>query len=292
MTLLGRYENGNYTVEIMIDGTKIRTNDENSFKAAFPECMDVKITNQCDMACPYCHENSTKDGIHGNILQAKFIDTLRPFTEIAIGGGNPIAHPDLPNFLQKLADKKVIANVTVNQNHFMQNYAFVKALIDSGLITGLGVSLTDSENQEFLSKIKEIPNVVIHIINGIATRDDIKNLSCRGLKILILGYKQFRRGIQFYSPIIEKNKAMLCRLLPRVKGMFKVVSFDNLALKQLEVNRMMSAEEWNKFFMGDDGNYTMYIDLVKNEYAQCSIATTRYPLADGIDEMFATVLNA
>lgn len=287
--MLGKYKNGNYSVEIMEDGTKIRKTNDSEFLAEFPECMDVKITDYCDLNCPYCHENSTKNGKHGNILQACFIDTLRPFTELAIGGGNPVSHPDIIPFLQKLKARNVIANITVNQKHFNQYESLISFLLNNGLIKGLGISLTDSSDAIFLEKVSKIKNAVIHVINGLITLKDIKNLSCKSLKILILGYKQFRRGISFYSPEVEGNKNMLKRWLPRIAPMFKIVSFDNLALNQLCVKDQMRPEDWNRFYMGDDGMHTMYIDLVKNEFARCSIANIRYPLQNDIISMFDVV---
>ena len=77
MNLLGEYQNGNYKVTIFDDGTKIRETDDDKFISEFPECMDVKITNYCDMGCPYCHENSTTNGLHGDILQVDFINSLQ-----------------------------------------------------------------------------------------------------------------------------------------------------------------------------------------------------------------------
>lgn len=55
MNLLGKYPNGNYTVHIYDDGTKIRENDLDFFAPEYPESMDIKITNSCDRMCPFCH---------------------------------------------------------------------------------------------------------------------------------------------------------------------------------------------------------------------------------------------
>ena len=86
-----KYRNGNYDVILNLEnGTKIRRNDLDSLIPEYPESMDVKITNRCQHNCAMCHENSTKDGVHGDIMNAKFIDTLHPYTELAIGGGNPL----------------------------------------------------------------------------------------------------------------------------------------------------------------------------------------------------------
>lgn len=138
MSVWKKYINGNYVVKFNTEnGTKIRETEDDDFIAEFPENMDVKITNQCDMGCPMCHENSTVDGLHGDILNPQFINTLRPYTEMAIGGGNPLAHPDLIPFLEKLKERKVIANMTVNQVHFEKSQDVVRKLVDDGLINGL-----------------------------------------------------------------------------------------------------------------------------------------------------------
>ena len=102
MNLIGRYTNGNYNVSIFEDGTKIRENELDSLDPNFPENIDLKITDFCDAGCLYCHENSTKNGLHGD-LDVAFIETLKPYTELAIGGGNPLDHPSLVPFLEPLS---------------------------------------------------------------------------------------------------------------------------------------------------------------------------------------------
>ena len=79
--------------------------------------------------------------------------------------------------------------------------------------------------------------------------------------------------------------------LEDVINRFKVVSFDNLALEQLNVRRLLNDEEWNEFYMGDDGNYTFYIDLVENKFSKNSIAPkeSRFDLLDNVDDMFRVI---
>jgi organic radical activating enzyme len=294
MSVWKKYRNGNYTVKFnTADGTKIRETEDDDFIAEFPENMDVKITNQCDMNCPMCHENSTKDGLHGDILNPKFINTLRPYTEMAIGGGNPLAHPDLIPFLEKLKERRVVANMTVNQVHFETSQDFIKELVDKELIHGLGVSLVDA-SKEFVELLKQYPNAVIHVINGILRPSDIEVLKDNELKMLILGYKQFRRGVDWYSVDHENiivKKMWLYDGISDIVNQFKVVSFDNLAIEQLHVKRLMSVEEWNEFYMGDDGKVTYFIDLVERKFSKNSTSDIRYDLLDDVVEMFKVVKN-
>lgn len=291
MKLLGRYINGNYRVSIFDDGTKVRENALNFFNPATPESMDIKITNQCDCGCPYCHEDSNPDGKHGDILGAKFIETLHPYTELAIGGGNPLCHPDLESFLYKCKELRLIPSMTVNQYHFTSEFERIKKLCDNHLVYGLGVSLINVTD-DLLNKLAQIPNAVLHVINGVVNPDDLKKLYDRGLKLLILGYKEFRRGNQYFDvnhDNVMANQKGFYSGLREILDHFKVVSFDNLAIKQLEVKRILGEEEWSEFYMGDDGQFTMYIDMVNQEYAVSSTSTERWPMADSIESMFEQV---
>lgn len=290
------YKNGNYTVKLDLStGTKIRETDDDKFIPETIESMDIKITNCCEMACPFCHENSTPDGKHGDILNIPFLDSLLPYTELAIGGGNPVSHPDIFPFLVELQKRKLIANMTVNQHHFLKYKDDLKKLCDNKLIYGLGISLTDP-NDEFIEAIKEFPNAVIHVINGVHPIGQLERLKDLNLKILILGYKEFRRGKTLYEDFasrvsIEGNKDLLYGYLPEIiaYNWFDVVSFDNLAIEQLNVRRLMSEEQWNEFYLGGDGQFTMYVDMVNREFAKSSVSTERWPITNDIKEMFEKV---
>jgi len=285
--LLGLYKNGNYTVKVLSDGTKIRETLDDEFIPSFAENCDCKITDKCDGGCSFCYEGCTPNGKHGDILNYKFLDTLHPYTELAING-NDMSHPDLIPFLVKLQEKKVIANLTVNQIHFERHQSLIRELVDKGLIYGLGISLK-KPTEEFISLVKTYPNAVIHVINGIVGPSDIGMLADNDLKILILGYKLLRRGINHYTTNHENIDCLQYWLKENLEEMldhFNVISFDNLAIEQLDVKRLMSEENWNEFYMGDDGKYTFYIDMVDGTFGKNSLATKRYPIMDNIDDMF------
>jgi len=293
MKILGIYTNNDYQVAIFEDGTKIRYNKLESFHPVKPECIDLKITNRCTgTGCAYCHEDSSPDGQHGDILNLPFLDSLLPYTELAIGGGNPLEHPDLTAFLAECRKRKIIANMTVNQKHFVDNWMQIDSMLTFQEIYGLGVSVTRVD-EEFLNFVRYMNgmNIVFHVINGVIEPTELEKLYGMGYKILILGYKQFRRGEKFYSPAVQARMDMMSAKLPEILTQFNVVSFDNLALKQLPVKEQMSYEEWEKFYMGDDGQFTMYIDAVKQEFAKSSTSTERWPITGDIAKMFGVVRN-
>lgn len=231
-----------------------------------------------------CHENSTKQGAHGSINH-EFLNTLRPWTELAIGGGNPLDHPELVEFLTEMKHKKVVCNLTVNQIHFEKRQDYIQYLVNNNLIYGLGVSLI-KPTEKLISLVKQYKNAIVHTINGVTPVSYYDTMSDRDLKILILGYKYLRRGVDYYSDKVEENKRDLKSNLQRLLEGFNLISFDNLALNQLGVKGMLADEYWNEFYMGDDGGYTMYVDLIKEEFAKSSTSSDRYPIKNNIVDMF------
>lgn len=168
-------------------------------------------------------------------------------------------------------------------------------MVDEELIHGIGVSLTNP-TRAFIDLVKQYPNAVIHVINGIFSPADMDALSNQSLKLLILGYKHLRRGNEWY----EKNRAEIEAKQEWLKSnigefidKFKVVSFDNLAIEQFDVRRLLTDDEWNEFYMGDDGTTTYYIDMVEQKFAKSSTAPTdkRHPLLDSVDDMFKVIVN-
>lgn len=293
--ILGVYRNGNYSVMICSDGTKIRFADVDEFRPTHPESIDLLITKSCDLGCPMCHEDARPDGKHGDILNLPFLDTMLPHTEIAIGGGNPLEHPDLDEFLVSLRSRRLIANMTVNQKHFMmpENRQRLRNYTQNGLLYGIGVSLTEG-SPELIEALSEFPNAVIHVIEGYTPIEEIRKLYGTGVKILILGYKTFRRGGALYlnDPSIALNQTRWNdEYIGEIvnDGEFAAVSFDNLAVRHLNLKERMGDSEWAKFYMGDDGQFTMYVDAVNRQFSKNSTSSTRHAMLDDIKDMFAVV---
>ena len=281
--------------------------DADHFTYDFPENADIKITDYCDAGCAYCHENSTVKGVHGDLRKIeKTIDSLHAGTELAIGGGNALAHPDLIWFLEKLKDKGVIANITINQKHLKPYKDLICKLVSEKLVNGIGVSLVDSSNKDDFDFIDTLGNnVVIHVIAGILDENDLKTLYNR--KVLILGYKDLRRGHAMlekdFINIVHRMDLLRNLWLYELKKNCKVVSFDCLAIEQLDPKNVLSVsdEDWNTLFQGadtdvrdKDGNITcatMYIDVPNMTVARMSTAALDKRFKFNGDEDIAELLK-
>lgn len=288
--LLAQYKNGNYTVRIYDDGTKIRFNDLDNLTPDFAESIDCTITMKCDGGCKYCYLGCNPQGKHADLNQP-FFDTLHRGTELALNA-NDMSHPDLYDFLKRMRDKGVICNLTINQKHFSKFVDTLKQWQDEGLIHGVGVSLTNSSDEILWTH--PLKDVVIHTIDGLLSKQDLENLADHDLKILILGYKILGRGIEYYNEHkdeIEENIQYLSdNIMTTYKNRFKVIAFDTLSCEHFDLKSKVSSQNWALHHMGEEGSYTFFIDAVNKAFAVSSLESNNvYPIEDNVDTMFHKV---
>ena len=299
--LLYKYKNGNCEVSLYDDGTKIREFPDNEPPFVdYPESMDVKVTNKCNGVpdkngifhpCPFCHEMSSPNGNEGSFEEYKHLfSQLNPGTEIAIGGGCPITWTHIDDFLKYLKDINLIANMTNNAVHIKKYYQQCINWLDNKLIMAMGISYTGPDDIELIKELfdKYSDRIVVHMILGVHSIKDYE-LICNSInnpKILLLGYKSFGRGKNYHVDISEWKNVK--ELFDKNNG---VLSFDNLAIEQLNIKSFLTEDQWNEFYMGNDGQFSMYMDLVKGELAKSSTSEKRYKIMDYNDmkEIFRTI---
>ncbi len=301
------YNNGNYNYGIdRRSGTKIRFDLLKGFKykPIFPESIDIKITNYCSNKCEWCAESSSIKGKHADInnILSLFENTIG--IEIAIGGGCILDHPDI----EKLIDELKINNfpsITINQKDIENsNYTIFETRNELfNKVCGIGVSVYNGYDDNFINYINNLPQllkdkIVIHTILGLNTYDEINYMITNNInKILILGYKKKGRGESYYSLNhavrfnIDKFKSTILNLI-KTKNL--ILAFDNLAVNQLNLKEIISFKHnvWEKYFMGNDGEFSMYIDFVKNEYSSSSYDfENMYKLDNStkLNEMFTNI---
>lgn len=312
------YQNGNYTVTInKNNGTQIRETlnpDDTEFLPEFPDHMDVKISNRCKYGCKMCHEKSVPDGELSKLIipiehqiekpegmndfdfYHRFFKTLTPGTELALGGGAVTEHPDLEKFLVLLNERGILANITVNIREYKDNEEFINKLVQENLVKGVGVSwndyMTTSESMRLWKRILKNPRVVIHVIAGLINTvtfsEFLSELEQDGIipKMLVLGYKNYGRAEQIWnenSDECKKDISDFGEWLSNNHNRFKLISFDNLALQQLDLIKLGIAtqKDFDEGYQGDDKSISSasgYVDLVKEEFAISSTSKERFKL--------------
>ena len=291
MKLINKYLNGNVTVTLFDNGTKIQEWDDNEVpNPIYPNSMDIKITNYCDLGCAWCHEKSNIQGVHADLeYLLDILQGLPKGTELAIGGGNPLSHPGLVPFLETCKSMELVPNLTVNYYHILPQYPLINKLLNNKLIYGLGLSIPDDFTEDIVNLIERKENCVYHVIAGVnelSVLDKIKESSIK--KCLILGYKDVGRGKFHHSTSTDRN---LNNWINNIGQYIRKVhlSFDNLSLKQLNIKQYLTEKDWNSFYMGDDGVFTFYIDAVTKTYSKSSTYPDKFNLKLDIKEIFEHV---
>jgi hypothetical protein len=287
------YKNGNYQVSLYSDGTKVREGSD--LIPEYPESIDVKITDFCEEKCSFCYEGCTPSGKASPIVNYfKFFSELPKGTELAIGGGDPLTHPTLDYFLQFLKELcELVPNLTINGSQ-LKSKALNK-ILQRKSIYGLGVSY----NENYLDDLLKFDywHTVVHFVIGIHSFDTVMEFLERKpeSKILLLGFKNQGRAKTLYSKTQEEIDNNLKRWNQQAYKLLAnkeaVISFDTLGTKQLKLQRFFTKEGWNKYFMGEDGQYTMYLDLVNSQYAVSSTFETRFNIPNNatMKELFKHV---
>lgn len=294
-----QYKNGNAIIEInKNDGTSIRTilSDE-EYQPEFPENIDMNISNKCENNCSFCYQKCTKKGKEADIikyltLKDSFLWTLQPGTELALNGNEPL-HKDLIHLLRLCKTQNILANLTVNEITLLKHKRKIEKYLKDGYIHGIGISPMKFSD-EMIQFCTEHSTAVIHTIAGITTMDQYQKLMDKNLKILILGYKDFGRGIDYAATHNDRIEKLIVQLSNEIKDFpkhFNVVSFDNLAIQQLDPKSFLTEKQWETFYRGDDGKHTLFVDLVNETFAKNSIQCkeNHRPLLSDIRDMLKVI---
>lgn len=283
--LIAAYQNGGYQVSIYNDGTKVRDELNADVPPRVPEHMDLKLTDWCDAGCAWCHEKSTTKGGHGNVdTTLALLKGLPAGVEVAIGGGDPLSHPDFERFVRGLRDYGLLPSVTVNGRHFERHRAVLERLTREGQLFGVGVSYHEALPDW------DYENMVLHLIAGV-NAPSVLDTAPRRMKVLLLGYKRFGRGAKLFE---VRTKQVQDTLASWYRELFWVaqehsLSFDNLAIEQLKPERLFAnPQDYARQHMGPEGQFGMYLDAVNETFALSSYSPDRFPWSD-MPGMFAQV---
>mgnify|MGYP006921369981 CR=1 FL=1 len=272
--MLVKYKNGNANIELYNDGTRI-INYDNKLELEYPLNIDIRVSTKCSFGqrsngtyvlCNFCHESAKTDGSECDYSKLKLVlKDLPPGIELAIGA-NELTN-DLISFLRWCQHGRLICNLTINQGHIWRDYNKIKFCLGQKLIKGLGISYRSGLKFNIPKDIINYSNTVIHVIAGIDTFKEVDELVSKGVKkILVLGEKDFG----FNSSKVDlnsNNHRQWFWWVSKLFNKFEVVSFDNLALEQLNIKRFFNNNDWEIF---NQGEYSFYINAVEGYFSPSS----------------------
>lgn len=185
-----------------------------------PSLVDFQITDRCHLDCPHCYASSTSQGEHAPIADILFaleqIADVGAY-QVALGGGEPLLHPDLERVLTRCHELGLVPNLTTSGLHLGErNLALI-----ADYCGAVGISLEGvgdafdvyrksgfARFQQVLAKLRArgVPTVLQVTLNTetFAQLDAITEF-CRHQEdiygVIFLAFKPVGRGAAFGTPL-------------------------------------------------------------------------------------------
>ena len=221
------------------NGMKIRFSFEDNIKydkSSTPELVDLIITNNCNMGCPFCYRGCTPEGKHAsmeNIATLLFVlsgNGVKCF-EVAIGGGDILNYPKLEKLCKLIKENdsyytygRMVYNTTLNCKDFTEeNLEKIKLVCDS--FRGLAISIRTVEDMisvlEYIKQHNLAENEYsFQCIPELMSYDDLIGIiDYRGTTqqveytLTFLGFKPTGRGCSIPAAEIEKNREQFNKVI-------------------------------------------------------------------------------
>lgn len=278
------YYNGNYWV-IIGPKRKLRLQlggESLPLQPEKPELVDLKITDYCDMGCPYCYQGSTEEGKHADrkYIRDLFSEWDDHIYEIAIGGGEPTSHPDFADIVSMLNRSGYIVNFTTKSITWMNNKGTIDAVKES--VSGIAYSPSNiPDARKFIEAHDEFVGdsceLYLHIIPELMGEErfaefvsfvdeENKDRWRNRIHLTLLGYKTTGRGSSFDVGHMDKliEIAMSPKRTP-VGIDTKIASDYEDDLREKNVSK--------KLYTTTEGEFSMYVDAVEKKASKSSYET-------------------
>jgi radical SAM protein with 4Fe4S-binding SPASM domain len=124
------------------------TTEQDPVLAPWPELADISISNHCSKNCNFCYRDSKPD--HSFLLLADYESVLDSLTsprwgsvfQVALGGGEPLEHPEFIDIIHRTWERGIVANFTTNGHGVTKELAAAIA----GKVGAVAISASSIDN--------------------------------------------------------------------------------------------------------------------------------------------------
>jgi len=245
-------------------------------KSSLPELIDCKITDKCAYRCAFCYMGSTPKGQHADIKDIEsFIWSARDMGvfEVALGGGDPILHPDFVDIIECFHSNGVIPNFTTRDTSWIKNPKTLESV--KKCVGKFAISIDSSydksiERSYYLASEFGIKDKIsFQYIMGITSLQEFEQIldSVNNIRksITLLGFKNKNRGKTFklkkydgWLDIIRKDKYKNLR-----------VGIDT-CLAQKHKKEIHEDGISDKLVAYEEGKFSMFVDCVNKKVGASS----------------------
>ena len=250
-----------------------------------PELMDVKLTNCCPYACPYCYQDSKSDGkcsdMNGDAL-ASILADLRLF-EVALGGGEPTLYPAFWELLRNVRTFDIVPSFATRNLDWLRNPKAVEIVNSNCGAVAYSFVHESSDIKKFASLCLAAGIVVdknIHVVigNGFINNSYcleliLKEAATFELNVTLLGAKYIGRAEKVIE--LEKSDQNNWWLKPietaLKEGRGPSISIDTLLAKTF-AKELVDLDIPSWMYETEEGKYSCYLDLVEGKVGPSSYA--------------------
>lgn len=248
-------------------GILIRSGDQ---KPNSPELIDLKVTTICHADCAFCYMSALPEGEHADLawIKAQISSLPEPPFEIAIGGGEPTAWPDLIDFVHWCREQGIVPNAAVGP---AADAFVVKEIVKKGMMGSLGVSVVPGMmgSLEMLRIVKNHSEIPIRA-HCIIRKDWVE--IWKGMAGILPTYVDGVVFLNFKPHGRAENRMDLQPTIIDIQDLFETYRSVNLAVgfdscSSCALKHIVPEELLDEC---DGGKYSMFIDGVAQEFSACS----------------------
>lgn len=127
--MINRHSNNYHFIADSQTGMTMRwgiTPKDNPRMAPVPELADISISNHCTKGCSFCYRNSVPNeefmsvDDYCYVLDSMTHKDFGGVFQVALGGGEPLEHPDFIEIINATVAREIVPNFTTNGIHLTQ----------------------------------------------------------------------------------------------------------------------------------------------------------------------------
>jgi|Deesub1362A_J573_1020465.scaffolds.fasta_scaffold01018_8 radical SAM protein with 4Fe4S-binding SPASM domain len=257
------------------------TLNENPVFAPWPELADISISNHCTKGCEFCYRDSKNDNSFMSLEDYIYIleELNHPewgnVFQVAIGGGEPLEHPQLKEIIEATISYNVVPNLTTNGHHLTEEIvAFLEQRIGAIALSINDIKQLKMHNLDLLRRRNIRTN-----IHYLLKNDNIG----QAIEILNGAFNHCLSGINSiifltYKPLGRASNSNCLVLNDALKTFVKLIDKQNVATRigfdACFVPLLLHFTNTNVDFIDscECGFFSIYIDENLN-VKPCSFAT-------------------
>lgn len=227
-------------------------------RSEVPELVDLSIGNRCTFGCAYCYRGSTPD--QGYASEPEISSILHHLSrmgvfEVALGGGEPLQHPDIEEIVLCAKLYKIKIHVTTRDLSWLRNPLRRRVLLEN--VTAFGYSVDTPKQAERAAKafVAEglLDRLNLQVVVGATTektlREILKIAKREHVRVTLLGYKTSGFGARVQPHPVS----------PSVIQEHYLMGIDSVLAQQWET-WLRENHVWKGSYALSEGAFSCFID--------------------------------